>query len=73
MENNNKATLHIEGMMCPHCEAHVKNALNAVSGVEVLSISHEAKRAEIHKAPGVSDAALFDAVKDAGYELKSIE
>lgn len=72
MAGENKTTLHIEGMMCPHCEAHVKEALNAVSGVEVLSISHEAKTAEITRAPQVTDAQLFDAVREAGYELKSV-
>ena len=64
-----KTTLHIEGMMCPHCEARVKDALNAVPGVNVLSISHESNSAEIEKAPGVTDAQLLDAVKGAGYEM----
>ena len=64
--------LSIEGMMCPHCEAHVKSALNAVPGVEVLSISHEQNCAEIQRGPSVPDEALFEAVKGAGYELKRI-
>lgn len=64
-----KTTLRIEGMMCPHCEARVKDALNAVPGVNVLSVSHEKHSAEIEKAPGVTDAQLLDAVKGAGYEL----
>ena len=72
MSTENKTVLHIEGMMCPHCEAHVKQALNAIPGVEVLSISHEANQAEITKTPEVTDAALFDAVRGAGYELKSV-
>lgn len=64
-----KTTLRIEGMMCPHCEARVKDALNAVPGVNVLSVSHEKHSAEIEKARGVTDAQLLDAVKGAGYEL----
>ncbi|MBR1659176.1 MAG: heavy metal translocating P-type ATPase [Oscillospiraceae bacterium] len=72
MANENKTILQIDGMMCPHCEAHVKEVLNSIPGVEVLSISHETNKAEITKTPAVSDAALFDAVKGAGYELKAI-
>ncbi len=67
-----KTVLHIEGMMCPHCEAHVKEALTGVPGVEVLRISHESNSAEITKTPEVTDEQLFEAVKAAGYELKSL-
>ncbi|MBR1496522.1 MAG: cation transporter [Oscillospiraceae bacterium] len=73
MADGNHAILNIEGMMCPHCEAHVKQALEALPGVTVRSISHEAKRAEITRPAGVADAALFGAVKDAGYTLLSVE
>ena len=72
MSTENKTTLHIEGMMCPHCEAHVKEALNAVPGVNVLIVSHETNSAEIEKAPGVTDEQLKAAVSGAGYELKSV-
>ena len=68
-----QSTLQIEGMMCTHCEAHDREALNAVPGVEVQSISHETNRAEIARAPEVTDAQLFDAVKGAGYALKAVE
>ena len=69
---NETATLNIEGMMCPHCEAHVKEALNALPGVEVLSISHEAKKAEIRRDAGVTDEQLREAVTGAGYTLSKV-
>ena len=71
-ENNMSCKLSIEGMMCPHCEAHVKNALNAVPGVEVLQISHQTNSAEIKRAADVTDEALSEAVKNAGYTLTGV-
>ena len=71
-ENNMSCKLSIEGMMCPHCEAHVKNALNAVPGVEVLQISHQTNSAEIKRAADVTDEALSEAVKNAGYVLTGV-
>ena len=65
-----KTVLHIEGMMCPHCSARVGDALRAVPGVTVLSVSHETGIAEIEAAPGVARAALAAAVTGAGYTLK---
>ena len=73
MANENKAVLNIEGMMCPHCEAHVRQALEALPGVAVLSISHESNRAEVTRPSTVTDAALYDAVSGAGYTLKGIQ
>ena len=72
MMNEIKTRLDIEGMMCAHCEAHVREALGGIPGVEVLSVSHDANAAEILKAPQVTDQQLVDAVKRAGYVLKAI-
>ena len=68
-DKENRTTLHIEGMMCPHCEARVRDALNAVPGVNVLSISHESNSAEIEAAGSVTPEQLKTAVTGAGYEL----
>ena len=65
-------TLKIEGMMCAHCEATVKKALEAVAGVESAEVSHVSGTAVV-TAGGVSDTALKDAVAAQGYEVLSIE
>ena len=64
--------MQIEGMMCPHCEARVKKALEAVEGVQEALVSHQEGSAVV-KAAGVSKEALAKAVTDAGYEVKGVE
>jgi copper chaperone CopZ len=59
--------LRIEGMMCPHCSAHVEKALLAVPGVESVTVSLENKNALV---TGTADpAACKQAVIDAGYTV----
>jgi Cu2+-exporting ATPase len=58
-ENPMTTTLKIEGMMCPHCEARVKKALEALEGVESAVVSHEAGTAV------VSGSADFETMKAA--------
>ena len=65
--------LEIEGMMCEHCEATVKKALEAVPGVMSASASHQAGEALVQAAPDVDQAALRKAVEDQMYEVKKIE
>ena len=65
-------TMDIEGMMCPHCEARVKKALEAVEGVKSAEVSHERNSAVVTVEPSVSDEALAKAVTDAGYEVKGM-
>ena len=65
-------TLKIEGMMCAHCEATVKKALEAVSGVESADVSHVSGTAVV-TADGVDDGILKDAVVAQGYEVLGIE
>ena len=66
-------TISIEGMMCPHCEAHVKEALEAVAGVSSVSASHEKKTAAVTLSEDVTDSALKDAVEKAGYTVTGIK
>ena len=62
-------TLKIEGMMCPHCEAHAKKALEAVPGVKSAVTSHTAGTAELVLEGEVSAEALKKAVADCGYRV----
>lgn len=65
-------TLEVEGMMCGHCEAHVRKALEGVKGVTVGEVSHEKGIAVVTVTGKVRDEALESAVKEAGYEVKGI-
>ena len=66
-------TMKIEGMMCPHCEAAVKKALEALDGVEAAEVSHEAGTAVVTMSPEVADAALKEAVEAIEYKVAGIE
>ena len=61
-------TLHVEGMMCQHCVAHVKKALEGVARVARVDVDLDGKKATVQLAEDVADAQLIDAVVDAGYE-----
>lgn len=65
-------TLNITGMMCNHCVAHVKKALESVDGVSSVNVSLENNNATITLAHPVDDATLAKAVTDEGYEVTSI-
>ena len=60
--------LNVEGMMCQHCVAHVKGALEGVEGVGEVTVDLDAGTATAACAEGVTDEALVAAVKGAGYE-----
>ncbi len=64
--------MDVEGMMCPHCEARVKKALEAIDGVKAADVSHEKASAVVTLEKSVSDDVLRKAVTDAGYEVKGI-
>lgn len=66
-------TLHIDGMMCGHCEAHMRRALEALPGVTVQRISHSDGIAVIETAAPVSETILQQTVSGAGYTLRSAE
>ena len=65
-------TMNIEGMMCPHCEAAVKKALEALDGVKEAAVSHESGTALVTLSAEVSDAALKEAVEAKEYKVLSI-
>ena len=65
-------TMKIEGMMCPHCEAAVKKALEALEGVEAADVSHEAGTAIVSMSAEVADAALKEAVEAKDYKVTGI-
>ena len=65
--------MQIEGMMCPHCEARVRKALEAVEGVSEAAVSHKEGSAVVKATDTVSKEALTKAVTDAGYEVKGVE
>ena len=66
-------TIKIEGMMCEHCEAHVKKALEALAGVETAVPSHEKGTAVVSLKSDVSAEQLTKAVEEAGYKVLGIE
>ena len=71
-ENKMTRTMKIEGMMCGHCEARVKKALEEIPGVEKAEVSHTAGTAVV-TASGVSDEALKAAVEKQDYKVVGIE
>lgn len=62
--------LHVEGMTCGHCETHVSNALGALPGVTVLSVSRQDSAAVVAVAGTPDERALVDAVTSAGYDAR---
>ena len=66
-------TLKIEGMMCPHCEARVKKALEALPEVEQAAVSHQAGTAVVTLKAAVADAVLKKAVEDQDYTVTAIQ
>ena len=68
-----KKVIKIEGLMCPHCEAHAKTALEAIGGVTVTDISHKTGIANVELSADVADEALKNAVESQGYKVVGIE
>ena len=68
-----KKTIKIEGMMCGHCEAHVKKALEALPQVESAVASHTDGTAVVTLREPIDDAALRQAVEAADYKVTGIE
>lgn len=65
-------TMKIEGMMCPHCEATVKGALEALEGVSAADVSHEEDRAVVTLSADVADEVLKEAVEAKDYKVLEI-
>ena len=72
-EKTMKKTMKIEGMMCGHCEAAVKKALESLEGVEEAIVSHEEGTAVVSMTNEVSDDVLTQTVEDKDYKVTKIE
>ena len=66
-------TLKIEGMMCGHCEMHVKKALEVLDGVKKVEVSHRTGTAVVTLEKEISDDVLKKAVADGGYPVTDIQ
>ncbi|MCI5747195.1 heavy metal translocating P-type ATPase [Eubacterium pyruvativorans] len=71
-ETEMEKTMNIEGMMCGHCEATVKKALESLDGVTEAAVSHEQGTAVVTMDHEVADDVLKKAVEDKDYVVKSI-
>ncbi len=72
-EKNMTKTMSIEGMMCAHCEATVKKALEALEGVSSAEVSHEKNNAVVTLSADVADEVLKKAVEDKDYKVTEIK
>ena len=70
MSDTRERVIKVDGMMCGHCEMHVKKALEALDGVTEASASHEKGQVLLKLAKAVADADLEKAVADAGYTFR---
>ena len=64
--------IKVNGMMCEHCEAHVKKALETVSGIKSAAASHTDGLVTIETSRSVDEKLLKKAVTEAGYEYAGI-
>ena len=71
--NTMNKTLKIEGMMCGHCEMHVKKALETIDGVTEALVSHQTGTAVVTMDKSVSDDVLTAAVVEEGYQVTEIQ
>ena len=72
-EKTMKITMKINGMMCPHCEARVRDLLSALDCVELAEVSHKDGTAIITPKGECSKELLTKTVTDAGYQVVSVE
>nr|MCR4777730.1 HAD-IC family P-type ATPase [Lachnospiraceae bacterium] len=71
-KENNKMKIKVNGMMCAHCEAHVKEALEAIDGIDGAVASHEENLVTLTTSKDVDEALIKEAVTKAGYEYAGI-
>ena len=64
----NSMKISVKGMMCGHCEMHVKKALEAIDGITSAAASHESGTVTIVTSKAVDESAIKAAVEEAGYE-----
>jgi len=68
-ETKMEKVIKVEGMMCPHCEAHVKKALEALEGVATAVASHIDGTVTVTLAAPVEDALLCATIEGQGYKV----
>lgn len=71
MEDNMEKTIKVEGMMCGHCEAHVKEALEKIKGVDTALPNHETGEVKLTLSKDVKDKDFEKAITKAGYKYIS--
>lgn len=71
-ESYMKKTMKIEGMMCGHCEASVKSALEKLEGVSSAEVSHETGTAVVEMDREISDAVLKETVEAKDYRVTEV-
>ena len=73
LENAERRTLKIKGMMCENCEAHVKKALEAIDGVEYAEASHKAGTCVVTLSKDVDNEVMKQAVEAEDYKVTEIK
>ncbi len=68
----NTITISVLGMMCPHCERHVSQALSAIPGVEEVKADHKSNTVTLTCSAPVNEGVIAAAVQQAGYDFKGI-
>ena len=68
----NTTTISVQGMMCPHCERHVTQALSALPGITEVKADHKAATVIICSEGPVDEAILAATIKEAGYDYKGL-
>lgn len=62
----------VNGMMCPHCEAHVKESLEKIDGIEHAAANHEDNTVELTTSKDIAEADIRSAIESCGYEYDGI-
>lgn len=71
-KENKEMKITVNGMMCGHCEAHVKKALEAIEGIETATASHEENLVTITTTKDIDESLIKAAVEEVGYEYAGI-
>ncbi len=72
-EDNSKMEITVKGMMCAHCEAHVKEALEKIAGIEEAVANHDENLVTLTTSADVAEADIKAAVEGAGYEYVGLK
>lgn len=68
-----KKTVHVEGMSCQHCVAHVKSALESIDRVSNVKVDLDSKTAIIKSSAEINDDDIKKVIDEAGYKAAGIE